>query len=355
VFAMSPAGAVTSLYSFSGGADGKSPYGGLEIGADGNLYGTTYEGGANESFGRIFRMTPGGLLTTIASFAGSNGAHPWASLTRDADGSFLGVTDQGGISGNGVIFRVTSNGDLSTVHAFARTSGAHPDSSRLVRSANGAFSGTTVDGGEGDRGVVYQLVPSSGQTITFEPLLDKTYGDTPFVVAASASSGLPVTFSASGSCSVSGDVVTIASGGICQITASQPGDGNYPAAENVTRQFDVAYTWSNVLQPINVDGSSIFKLGSTVPVKFQLTGASAAIANLPATIYVARVSDTIVGVEFEPISTSAADTGNTFRYTAGQYIFNLSTKALAEGAWQIRVDLHDEAPVAHTLVISVKK
>jgi hypothetical protein len=67
--------------------------------------------------------------------------------------------------------------------------------------------------------------------------------------------------------------------------------------------------------PINGDGSSIFKLGSTVPVKFALTGASASITNLVAKIYVAKLSNGIEGSLVEATSNGAADAGNTFRYS----------------------------------------
>jgi hypothetical protein len=121
-----------------------------------------------------------------------------------------------------------------------------------------------------------------------------------------------------------------------------------------TFQVLVQYAWSGILQPINADGSSIFKLGRTVPVKFQLTGASAGISNAVATLSVAKVSSNITGTYVEAVSTSAATTGNTFRYdsTSGQYIFNLSTSNLSTGTWQLLIDLHDGA--ARTVEISLR-
>ena len=121
------------------------------------------------------------------------------------------------------------------------------------------------------------------------------------------------------------------------------------AAGNIgteTFTVTVSASWSNVLQPINADGSSIFKLGSTVPVKFQLTGASAGITNLTARLYLQRVGAGSTGTVLEAISTSNATTGNLFRYdnTAGHYIFNLGTKTLSAGTYQLRIDLGDGAP-----------
>jgi hypothetical protein len=106
-------------------------------------------------------------------------------------------------------------------------------------------------------------------------------------------------------------------------------------------QVAVTYAWSGVLQPVNADGSSVFKLGSTVPVKFQLTGASAGITNLPAKLYIAQQDSVDPVAVNEAVSTAAADSGNTFRYTGGQYLFNLSTKGLSKGTWYMRIDLGD--------------
>jgi hypothetical protein len=114
-----------------------------------------------------------------------------------------------------------------------------------------------------------------------------------------------------------------------------------PAGNTATGSFQVGviYNWSGFLQPINADGSSIFKQRSTVPVKFQLVGNSAGITNAVANLYIAKIDNNIEGTEMEAVSTSAADSGNTFRYdsTAQQYIFNLGTKSLTTGTYILLV------------------
>jgi hypothetical protein len=123
----------------------------------------------------------------------------------------------------------------------------------------------------------------------------------------------------------------------------------------VGEDLTIVYSWSDVLQPINKDGSSIFKLGSTIPVKFQLTGASASTSSLVAHIYIAKVSNGVAGVEVEPSTNVNADAGNVFRYdaSANQYIFNWGTKGLTEGTWQIRIDLGDGE--THVVNVSLRK
>ena len=111
---------------------------------------------------------------------------------------------------------------------------------------------------------------------------------------------------------------------------------------------------SALVQPANADGSSIFKAGSTVPVKFTLTGASAGITDATATLSYAKVSNQIEGDILEAVTNVGGSTGSQFRYdpTAGQYIFNWSTKGLAAGTYSIKIDLGDSA--VHALRISLK-
>ena len=81
---------------------------------------------------------------------------------------------------------------------------------------------------------------SAPQTITFAPLADKTYGDPDVVVSATASSGLPVSFTASGNCTLSGVTVHITGAGSCTITAAQAGDATHTPAPAVSRNFSIA-------------------------------------------------------------------------------------------------------------------
>jgi PASTA domain/Regulator of chromosome condensation (RCC1) repeat len=86
------------------------------------------------------------------------------------------------------------------------------------------------------------VIAKASQTIVFGPLANKTYGAPDFRVNATASSGLPVSFAASGRCTVSGTTVHLTGAGSCGITASQAGDANYNAAHEVSRTFSIAPT-----------------------------------------------------------------------------------------------------------------
>ena len=122
-----------------------------------------------------------------------------------------------------------------------------------------------------------------------------------------------------------------------------------------TVNFQVVYQFGGYLPPIKTDGAGIYKLGRTLPIKFQLTDANNQyIPTANAQLFVAKISDGIAGNDEIPLSTSNADTGNQFRYdqTENQYIYNLSTDTLSVGSWQLKVVLDDGR--SYVVVISVK-
>ena len=108
VFKITPNGVLTTLYSFTG-TDGANPAAGLVEGSDGYFYGTTAGGGTNVyGYGTVFRISTNGALTTLYSFTGGNdGAEPFAGLVQGSDGSFYGTTEYSDQRGAGTVFRLT--------------------------------------------------------------------------------------------------------------------------------------------------------------------------------------------------------------------------------------------------------
>ena len=120
--------------------------------------------------------------------------------------------------------------------------------------------------------------------------------------------------------------------------------------------YNVAYNFGGVLQPINSNGSSIFKAGSTIPVKFQLTNAQGAlVSSANATISLKKVTDAVLGTNYEVSFNNTPNSGDTFRYdfSSNQYIYNLSTKSLSSGSYIVSIDLHDGSE-AKTVCFSLK-
>lgn len=110
------------LYAFQGGIDGAYPHAGVIRDSKGNLYGTTFTGGANE-WGIVFKVAPNGSETVLYTFTGgSDGGSPFGGVIADQSGNLYGTTYAGGIaegySGYGVVFKVTPQGSESVLYTF---------------------------------------------------------------------------------------------------------------------------------------------------------------------------------------------------------------------------------------------
>lgn len=137
---------------------GANPHGGLVLGPDGNYYGTASAGGAFGT-GTIFKLTPDGILTGLASFPYEQGI-PSEALTVGSDGHLYGTTQGASRSsppGQDIAFRVTLDGQLTTLAPFARTRPGSVEPQRLVEAADGHLYGTTTFGGAEDEGSIFRL------------------------------------------------------------------------------------------------------------------------------------------------------------------------------------------------------
>jgi uncharacterized repeat protein (TIGR03803 family) len=187
IFKITPAGAFTNLISLNI-TNGDLPYAGLILAADGNYYGATYQGGASGR-GTIFKITPSGLLTTIYSFSGgtSDGGFPHASLVQADDGNLYGTTHKGGAFDFGTVFRITTNGTFKTLVSFNNTNGASSYAS-LARGEAGNLYGTTAFGGSHSNGTIFKISPS-GQFTNIYSFIGSNDGAHPIAALFAASDG----------------------------------------------------------------------------------------------------------------------------------------------------------------------
>lgn len=175
----------TIAHSFAGGADGASPWGHLTLDpASGALYGTTFSGGTY-GYGTVYQLTPpikrnpSWAYSVLYSFKGGvDGAHPMAAVARDSNGNLFGTTTEGG-NGFGTVFLLTPPppGEVSgwaekILHRFAGGSdGANPLGGITI-SCSDTLYGTTYSGGGANQGVVFRLrPPAAGQSTWSEDVL----------------------------------------------------------------------------------------------------------------------------------------------------------------------------------------
>lgn len=160
VIKVAPNGVITVLHAFTGPPDGREPTGTMVQGPDGNFYGTTNAGGAYDQ-GTVFRITPAGVVKIIHSFCKVNGCpdgfDPVGGLVLGTDGKLYGTTQGGGTGGHpGTVFQITLGGTLKTLHNFGGLDGAKPLAG-LVQHTDGNLYGTTTNGGTNDMGTVFSI------------------------------------------------------------------------------------------------------------------------------------------------------------------------------------------------------
>jgi uncharacterized repeat protein (TIGR03803 family) len=166
VFKISSDGTATTFYNFctaTGCKNGRYPQAGLILDTNGNLYGTTYGGGAYGK-GTVFELSPSGAETVLHSFCARtgcpDGSHPRADLVMDTAGNLYGTTYDGGTNRVGTVFKLSPNGTETVLHSFAAngSDGTHPYAG-LVMDTVGHLYGTTYSGGANGYGTVFKVTP----------------------------------------------------------------------------------------------------------------------------------------------------------------------------------------------------
>jgi len=176
IFEVTKKGVETPIYTFTGGSDGGDPQAGLMIDSAGNLYGTTYMGGDTEApngYGTVFELSPGKKRTwdfnVLWTFSGGDdGGWPSGRLTMDANGNVYGTTTEGGTGVVGTVFELSppANGNSgwteTILYNFTGNNDGGEPMGNVLLGSDGNIYGTTAGYGADNYGVVYKLTPGNG-------------------------------------------------------------------------------------------------------------------------------------------------------------------------------------------------
>ena len=165
VFELTPSGSgwtESVLHDFAGGNDGANPEAGLVFDSSSNLYGVTAFGGSH-IYGTAFELqaSNGGFSYSILYNFGVESESPVPTLTLDSAGNLYGTAQSGGTGGVGAVFRLSPSGgswNYTSLHDFTFSTGGYP-LGNVIRDAIGNLYGTTPYGGTGQDGVVFSITP----------------------------------------------------------------------------------------------------------------------------------------------------------------------------------------------------
>ena len=312
VFRISPSGTLTTLWSFGDYPGGAYPEATLVQGSDGNFYGTTYADTAHGilGWGTIFAISPSGVLTTLWSFVhSSTGVSPHAALVQGTDGNFYGTT----YASFGTVFAISPSGTLTTLYTFVvGVDGIYPEAG-LVQGSDGYFYGTASCGGRGNiygcgDGTVFKFPVSVGTNADCTFSIDSTNAT---FTAAGGSDSVNVT--ASTGCVwtavTSDDFITITSG------CGSSGNGTvfYSVAANTSSNAGRVGSMTIAGQTYTVTQGAVCGYTFLPPTSVKLMPA----AGGSTTVYVlAHGTDCIwTAVSNDPFITITKHTGETVRYS----------------------------------------
>jgi uncharacterized repeat protein (TIGR03803 family) len=273
VFKITPTGALTTLYNFcsqTNCADGDTPFAGLLLATDGSFYGTTYNGGndsCESGCGTIFKITPGGTLTTLYKFCSqancTDGINPSDALMQGANGNLYGTARYVGTNGGGSVFEFTAGGTLTTVYSFDGSNGDTPIAG-VVQATDGNFYGTTAGGGTDNAGTIFKV--TNQHILTTLHNFDITDGQYPYAGLLQATNGIFYGLTYGGGPTGEGTIFSL-SVGLAPFVKTIPISGNIGAAV--------------IILGNNLAGATSVSFNGTVAT-FKVISASAIKATVPA-------------------------------------------------------------------------
>lgn len=279
VFQMTPAGAVTIVYTFTNLTKtntGATPTSDLVVGNDGYLYGTTTASGFN-GYGTIFKILPGTGNSPIrlADFTGDGGVKRGSKpspLVLGSDGFFYGVTESGGLFGDGTVFRISIGGTFTTLVDFGGlTTGPISPRSALIQAKNGLFYGTSAGGGTDGQGTVFSVTTTGvfKTLVSFTGITGTALGGTPEAPLLQATDGFLYGTTRLGGTSGRGTVFRMSTAGalttLISFTGGTPVLGAEPRSGLL--QDNEGHLFGTTSTGATNNAGTVFQIDSALPAK----------------------------------------------------------------------------------------
>jgi len=326
LFKISPASVFTDLHDFQDGSDGATPYSPPIQASDGNFYGTTIGAGGAST---IYKYETGGTFTTILSLSTSQGAELADPLIQGSDGNLYGTAFVGGATGCGTVFKVSTGGEMLWNYSFPCGSGGASPFGPLVQGADGNYYGTTESGGAYDNyGTVFKLDSTSGN-VSILHRFDYFDGNNIFSGLTQGTDGNLYGVAASGGKAGFGTLFSISLGGVFKLLYNFGVSGKTPYSAPLQDTngifygttyagghygYGTAYSLNMELGPFVAFVQPDAKVGQTAEILGQgLTGTSAVVFDGVAATEFSVVNDTYMTA----VVPSGATTGPVVVTTPG--------------------------------------
>jgi len=265
VFKLTPTGVATALHNFTGAGDGSHPYGSPIQAANGIFYGTTTSATVADS--TAYSVTSAGVFTTIHTFTGADGQNVYAPLVQGTDGNFYGDSAAGGTSNDGVIFKMTPGGTVTVLHNFAGTDGSN-GSFPLIQASDGNFYGSTYSGGTFGAGVIFKIT-SGGVYTVLHNINGTTEGNGPWGALVQATNGKLYGITSNMEIGLYGTIFSITTSGTFTTLYSftDGADGGDPLSPLIQHTDGLLYGTTNVggdtncYSAVNINGQENIVIG----------------------------------------------------------------------------------------------
>jgi hypothetical protein len=327
---------------------------------------TTIESGPAEVTGNTLNITGAGEILVIASQAGNASYNPASDVTR----SFTVNKGTQTITINVPAEPITVSTQITATSTsgleVSLSLGTGSDATGLID--QGSYYTLTGIGSTGS-GVIYIVGNQSGddnflpadqviqiidltkqnQVITFPVISNKTYGDSPFSLNATASSGLTVAYSIiSGPATLSGSTLTITGAGTVIVESSQSGNSTYNPAPSVTRQFEVikatpVITQADIIKTFGDDDFSIEPISTNSPGSFNFVSGNTEIFTMSGN------TATIVGAGTTVLNITQQPTANYFgAVKTVNFTVNKATSTISvTGSTEFTYNASSQGPDTH--------